>query len=287
MPYIHQFKFFKKSIFGKILDVVLNSLSFWKFKTILFKPFTYLHLRSDIKDVIYLNWLIPFERIQHLIPNHTRIEKHGDKVVLTCLSYKHQKFAPLLLGPFREIFGSPYQSNWRLYLEYPNKDDRQAEGVILFIKNILSSLHYTIGSRLMSNILQAQCSKEFEMTKKGKIGSVNIVAGEANFPDLIFKYIDKSDWKMDDEFTKAFHTPAHFVHQICYQEYAVTALPVKEKLCKGRIKLEFNEDEILPIELMELEEGEFSNWVRDCEFVGFKIPKVKFTTRVERVIIGK
>jgi len=282
--YIHKFIYFNKSAFGTFLNTLLNSISFWRFKTIIFKPFTYLKLRSDIEEVIYLNWLIPKERITSLIPKNVKVQEHDGFVVFTCLIYKHKNFAPLLFGPFRKFFGSPYQSNWRLYIDYPKKHKSNNEGTILFIKNILSSINYTIGSRLMSNILQSQCAKEINMINDHNSGRAEIISGEANLPSLSFKYTEKSAWEIGKNFGEVFKDSLDLIHAICYQEFAVTELPIHGYLCKGEINLQFNENDIKPIELTELIGDEFKEWIQGCDFVGFKIPHVRFTTLGETII---
>ncbi len=119
--YTHRFKYYKKGVLGNILNLSLNSISFWKFKTLIFKAFTSLRLRSDIDNVLYLNWLIPKERVEHLVPTGVSLQEHNGLVIFTVLTYKHGNFAPQFLGKLRRLFGSPYQSNWRLYVEYPTK----------------------------------------------------------------------------------------------------------------------------------------------------------------------
>lgn len=281
--YTHKFKFYNKSKL-ELTNSLLNSNKFWQFKSVLFRLTTKLKLRSDIENVIYLNWLIPKERIENLLPSNVKIEEHNGLVLLTVLTYKHGNFAPAILGRLRVFFGSPYQSNWRLYSSYPWENRDSSEGTVLFIKNILSSFIYTIGSRIMSNVLQSQCAKIFNFKKNDNSYFVDINPGEANFPRLKFECKEESNWNFEDRYSEIFQNRTNLLKAICFQEYALTELPINNWLCRGRIKLEFDENEIKPLNLVSLEGTQFQQWIDGAPFFGFVIPHVKFTSLGETII---
>ncbi len=60
----------------------------------------------------------------------------------------------------KPVFGSPLQSNWRLYIEN-NESFQVNEPTVYFVKNVMNSLIYTVGSRVFSNILQSHLPEKF------------------------------------------------------------------------------------------------------------------------------
>ena len=79
--------------------------------------FPFLKLRSDVKDVVYMNWILEVDKVRHFIPDGLELWEKDGKTLFTILTYRHGSFGPSFLGPFRRLFLSPLQSNWRLYLK--------------------------------------------------------------------------------------------------------------------------------------------------------------------------
>ena len=79
-------------------------------------------LRSDIRDVIYVNYLVDAERLLPLVPPGLELERlgpGGQLAVFTFLSYRHGNFGPALLGGLRRLLPSPVQTNWRIHVRHP------------------------------------------------------------------------------------------------------------------------------------------------------------------------
>ncbi len=148
----------------------------------------------------------------------------------------------------------------------------------------MSSSIYGIGSRLMSNVLQSQCAKTFTIQKNEAKSLVQIESGEANFPDLNFKCNKKPNWEMEKEFNQVFDPSTELLRAICYQDYAITELPVTGSVCKGKINLQLDESKITPLQLTELVGKEFNELAKDCAFFGFQIPEVKFTSIEDNIV---
>jgi hypothetical protein len=56
-------------------------------------------LRSDVGDVLYLNWLVPADSLEARLDEKLRVRRFGDRTVLSILVYRHGHFGPRLLGP--------------------------------------------------------------------------------------------------------------------------------------------------------------------------------------------
>jgi hypothetical protein len=120
---------------GIVLSRLLNCRALLRLRRRLFSRLPFPTLRSDVRDVIYLNWMVDAARVAHLVPAGLQVWQREGLTPLTVLTYRHGDFGLEAAGPLRRLFGSPLQSNWRLYLQ-------EADGVpasVLFLSNIVDS----------------------------------------------------------------------------------------------------------------------------------------------------
>lgn len=78
--------------------------------------------RSDITNVIYVNYLVTADRLEPLVPWGLELQRLGPGrayAMFTFLTYRHGHFGPRLLGPLRRLMPSPLQSNWRIHVTNP------------------------------------------------------------------------------------------------------------------------------------------------------------------------
>lgn len=62
MHYENQFIHNNQNLIARALNVFLNNILFIKIKRIIFYPFTKIHLKSDIKNVVFMNWMVPIKK---------------------------------------------------------------------------------------------------------------------------------------------------------------------------------------------------------------------------------
>lgn len=113
-------------------------------------PFLTLH--SDVRDVLYVSWLVDAAAAQKLVPAGVALWQRDGKTPFTVLTYRHGHFGPALPAPLRRLLPSPLQSNWRLYLDH-TPPGAPAVPCVYFLKNIMASLPHALGTRLFSDIL--------------------------------------------------------------------------------------------------------------------------------------
>lgn len=143
----------------------------------------FLVLRSDVRDVVYLNWLVDAEAMAHLVPPGVRLWQRDGQTLFTVLTYGHRHFGPALAGPLRRLFPSPLQSNWRLYVEgLPG--GRPAASTVLFVRNVLDSTLYTFVTRLFSDALPSHLALRFEHRREGDRFETLITSGQGSAPGL-------------------------------------------------------------------------------------------------------
>lgn len=120
----------------------------------------FMRLRSDVADVVYLNWVVDVDAIRGWSPDGVKVWQREGKTLLTILTYRHRHFGPAVAGGLRHWFGSPRQTNWRLYVE--RVDGAPADGTVLFIQNTVDSALYACGIRLFSDALPVHLAGRFE-----------------------------------------------------------------------------------------------------------------------------
>lgn len=108
---------------------------------------------SDIRDVIYVNYIVATEQIEGLVPaglELQRIGPDGRYALVTFLTYRHGHFGPRLLGPLRTLLApSPIQTNWRIYVRDP------ATGVegVYFLTTATDSALVALGGRMLAEAM--------------------------------------------------------------------------------------------------------------------------------------
>ena len=256
-----QFSFPKQTPFTSILNFLLNNVYFIQIKEFLNSPFSKVKLKSDIKDVVYFNWMIPINKVEHLVPKGMVLEKYGNLVLLTILNYNHGNFRPNIFNSIKSFFGSPNQSNWRLYLNSNSLDHKQP--TVLFIVNIMDNLLYTIGSRIFSNILQTHYPLLFRHFKRGKEYHTKIETGISNSPSLDFKSIINDKWIIPNEFNKISKNRKELLRKICIQDFAISKLD-NHKISLAEINLELDINDISPLLLKKNKKPYFKRHYRKC-----------------------
>ncbi len=252
----------------------------------LFSYLPFLKLKSDVTDVVYMNWLVDLEAFKDYIPEGvTLFEKQG-RALFTILTYKHHHFSPAFLGPFRKLFPSPLQSNWRLYVDQlPLKTNNDQE-VVLFLKNILDSHLFAMGSRLFSDALPSHFAASFTHSKQGDCYETIITPGEGSAPELQARLteMDSQHW-LPVEFEYYFGDIQKALEFICLQKAAISSIGSSKEVAYAGIDLPVDIATIKPMQLngihvpfLETLQGNLSQPF--C----FVVPSVPFTVLWERVL---
>jgi hypothetical protein len=140
---------------ARMLNLIANS----RFLRTLCEYVPMVAFLSDIKRVLYVNYIVEASRLEPFVPvglELQRIGPAGRYALFTFLTYKHGHFGPRLLGPLRLLFPSPVQTNWRIYVRDPRTDNLG----IFFVTNACSSTLVALGARLFAegmpmHVLQA------------------------------------------------------------------------------------------------------------------------------------
>ena len=247
--------------------------------------FPFLKLRSDVKDVVYMNWILEADKVRHFVPDGLELWEKDGKTLFTILTYRHGSFGPSFLGPLRRIFFSPLQSNWRLYLKSAPPNVTQGS-TVLFLKNSMSSHLYALGTRVFSDVLATHLPRKFIHKKKEDGFETRIFPGKGSAPELNC-FVEASDKKtIDKEFSKLFDSWGDAVDFLSFQDAAVSYTDRDSIFAFSEIELPIDTATIQPFELQS--EGFLCPMLDGLgprsEPLCYRIPKVRFLATSETLI---
>lgn len=279
--YVHP----KPGLVGSFLGRIANSAALLRLRRRLFAHLPFLKLRSDVRDVVYLTWLVELDAVKHLVPSGVTLWQHDGKTAFTVLTYAHRHFGPSAAGPLRALFPSPLQSNWRLYVEaFPKA--RPGQRVVLFVKNIMSSTLYAIGTRLFSDALPTHLAASFRHERDGDACVTDISGGQGSAPPLRCTVHATQAKSLPQQFGGAFSTWLEAVRFLALQDAAIAQVEDVAALAYADIELPIDVLSVVPLTL--------SPGTLDCPFVKaiaedqeplcFMVPRVRFEVVSERLL---
>ena len=275
----------RSSLAAKFLGRIANSSTLLRARRLLFSRLPFLQLHSDVRDVVYLTWLVDVESVRHLVPSGVKLWQRGGKTPFTALTYAHGHFGPSGIGALRSLFPSPLQSNWRLYVEaLPGA--RPGQRVVLFVKNIMSSALYAIGTRLFSDALPTHLASTFRHEKDGGTFVTAIAGGRGSAPSLSYAAQLKNSAELPSNFFGTFSTWLEAVEFLALQDAAIAQVDDISRMAFAEIELPIDVATVLPLEVLA--------GTLNCPFIEalgsdrtplcFVVPKVRFKAVSERLL---
>lgn len=267
------------SLLGKMLNTITNSrvLRFAGGKL----PFV--TLASDIDNVIYINYLVPAERLERLVPWGLELQKlgpHGEFALFTILTFRHGHFGPRFIGPLRMLMPSPIQSNWRVHVRDTHTDSMG----IYFIATIITNTFSALFARAVSDgvSMHVPQSGSLKVSEGGRV-HIDLVKGNSSSPDLkaAVEPCDK-DAELPEPWKTCFDTFPAFLAYCVPQDRAMYSQPWYNRIVRQEIFLG------IPLDVCERMRAEIaSDAIR--EITGdaspplvFRVPEVDFLfTKIE------
>ncbi|HTW94467.1 MAG TPA: hypothetical protein VMD30_06730 [Tepidisphaeraceae bacterium] len=102
-----------------------------------------LPMDSDIRNVVYVNYLVDAERLERFVAEPLKLQRLGPEGrygLFTFLTFRHGHFGPRLFGPFRRLWPSPIQTNWRIHVYHPRTGMRGIQFLTIGITNTLHAM---------------------------------------------------------------------------------------------------------------------------------------------------
>lgn len=268
---------------GRLQNRLANSRPIKALLRTIMKRLPFAVLESDVRDVIYANWVVPAEAVADLVPPGVEIVQVDGHTILTILTYAHGHFGPALAGSGRRLFPSPRQSNWRLYVTGIGAAS-PTKPTVLFLANIFDSALYAVGTRLFSDVMLAHHAHNFRHGRQGDIWTTGVEsAGSA--PDWLIRVRDTESATIPPEFRPFFATYADALNSLCLQDAAIAPVDGMAALAIAEIDLPIAIESCVPMLVETYRPGSLLDRIgATSEPFCFRVPKVRFRALSEHLI---
>lgn len=267
----------RRGLLGRALTLAAES----RFLRALGERLPLLAFRSDISDVVYVNYMVHADTLDALVPGGLELQRLGPDgryALFTFLSYRHGHFGPALLGPLRRLLFSPVQSNWRIHV----RDPRTGKQGIHFITNAVGLGLYALGARLMSDGMPMHVLARGEITREGS-GRLQVLVdpGEGSGPDArLDLHPAPAPSTLPAPFAACFASYRDFLAYCVPQDRAMDSQPWRGSISRQEIALG------IPLDACEPLEGEISSRAAralagDAVPLCFRVARVDFRFDLE------
>lgn len=272
---------------GRVLAALANSKRIAAVRRALMSRLPFPVLESDVRDVVYITWMVDAVRAAVLAPPGVALWIANGLTPFTILTYRHGHFGPSLLGPLRRLCPSPLQSNWRLYLRgaAPGAPDVRT---VLFVRNVMDSLVHALGTRLFSDALPTHLPAAFEFEGAPECARVHMRAGAGSAPTFEADFVQAHERTLPSVFAATFADWMAAVAYLTLQDAAIAPLPHIRRLAFAEISLPADVGAITPLQV---DAASLS-----CPFVEslapsgpplcFHLPRVRFRALSEQLLRG-
>ena len=261
-----------RGVWGRAMELIANSRAARLAGEWIGSP----ALMSDIRDVIYINYLVEADQLMPLTPAGLELQRLGPDgryAMFSILTYRHGHFGPRFLGPLRKLAPSPIQSNWRIYVTDPRTKHRG----IHFTTNAITSTPYAIGARLFSEGIAMHLLAHGNVQRDSG-GTVDLLLdpGTGSAPDLRATLHPASVGDpLPSPFQDCFQTYAEFLAYCVPQDRAITPQPWYGRVARQEIVLGIPLDQCEPL-AGEVESKAVREIVGSADPICFRVPMVTF-----------
>lgn len=232
------------SVFGRALDGFANSRLFgW-----LLEPLPELEMRSDIRDVVYVNYLVPASVAAPLVPENLELQRlgpAGEWALFTFLTYRHGHFGFAFLGPLRKLLPSPIQTNWRIHVV-----DRQTGfGGITFLTNAISNTALALAARMTTEGMPMHVlhGAKLDRAADGAI-AVSLDPAGGSAPDAELDLRPSEEPALVGPWAECFGSFREFLAYCVPQDRAMSSQPLRARISRQEIDLGIPLDACEPLQ---------------------------------------
>ena len=268
---------------GRVFAALANCTRFANARQAILSRLPFLPLHSDVRDVVYVSWLVDADAAQRLLPAGVTLWQRDGKTPFTVLTYRHGHFGPALLGPLRRLLPSPLQSNWRLYLERTPAGAPDVPCVV-FLKNIMASLPHALGTRLFSDILPTHLAANMTLQVSATQVRCSIASGAGSAPALDVQAAITAEHDLDADWQQLFGNWRDAVAFLACQDAAIAPVPRNGKLVFGEIDLPVDVDQVQALTASRADCGLLGQLPPMSKPFAFLVPEVPFKALSERLL---
>lgn len=264
------------NVIGRALDVVANS----RLAGVFLEPLPAFAMVSDITDVVYVNYLVPAERLAPLVPAGLRLQRLGpdrEYALFTFLTYRHGHFGFRMLGPLRRLMPSPVQTNWRIHVEDPRTGARG----IFFVTNAITATAQALGARMLTEGMPMHVLAAASVTR-AEDGTMRVLLrpGGGSAPDCEATLAPAETPTFEGAWKACFPGFRDFLAYCVPQDRAMSTQPSAGTVTRQEIDLGIPLDACEPL-AGEVQSRAAAKIVGDARPVCFRVPSVFFRFEVE------
>jgi hypothetical protein len=238
------------------------------------QPIPELTMKSEVTDVLYVNYLVPAERVADLVPPGLQLQRLGPDgayALFTFLTYRHHHFGFALLGPLRKLCPSPIQTNWRIHVENPATGHRG----IYFVTNAIANTPYALTARLTTEGMPMHVTRGSLTHASGTYKLVLDPAG-GSAPDAELALSKVEEPAFSDAWQACFGSWRGFLEYCVPQDRAMSSQPLKRRISRHEIDLGIPLDSCVPY-AGTVQSQAAKAIAGDATPVCFYVPSVAFT----------
>lgn len=237
MPWKHP----DAGLIGKCLGIIANS-RLLQYVGEYVKPVA---LVSDIKDVVYINYLVDAKTVEQFVPPGLTLRKIGPTcgyALFSVLTYTHGNFGPRCFGPLRKFCPSPVQSNWRIHVT----DSSGAQG-IYFISTAIDDTLLALAARWLSDGVPMHVLKNGAIRVNEGV-DLRLEPGRGSAPHLEATLRASKVPALSGLWTEAFEDYEQLLAYCVPQDRAMSSQPWYERTTRQEINLNIPLSDCMPLE---------------------------------------
>ncbi|HEX4419906.1 MAG TPA: DUF2071 domain-containing protein [Kofleriaceae bacterium] len=215
---------------ARAADAVANS----RLAGALLEPLPALTMRSDLTDVVYVNYLVPAAAALPLVPPGLALQRLGPDgrwALFTFLTYRHGHFGPALLGPLRRLMPSPVQTNWRIHVTDPVTDRRG----IYFVTNAITNTPLALIARLVTEGMPMHVLRRGAIVRDGDALRVTLVPGAGSAPDAELRLQPAPVPAVSGAWAECFADYRSFLAYCVPQDRSMSSQPLRHRISRHEI----------------------------------------------------
>lgn len=228
---------------SRLFDVFANSRLFGA----LLEPLPKAEMLSDIRNVVYVSYLVPAEACAKLVPPGLELQRLGPEgkyALFTFLTFQHGNFGFAFLGRLRRLLTSPVQSNWRVHVRDPKT---KREG-IYFLTSAISSAPQALAARMLTEGLPMHVLRRglVERSDDGKM-RVELDPGDGSAPDAVIELQPCEAPELTGPWRECWKDYRAFLGYCVRQDRAMSSQPLRRRVSRQKIDLGISLDACEPM----------------------------------------
>lgn len=228
---------------SRVLELIAND----RVITALMEPLPAFAMKSRVREVVYVNYLVPAERLLPLVPPGLTLDRlgpDGQWALFTFLTFGHRSFGLRMMGPLRHLMPDAIQSNWRIHVFDPQAQHRG----IHFVTNAVDHPVYALGARMFAEAMPMHWLGRAEITRRGDALSLRLDPGGGSGPDVVAELRPRADSAWEGAWAEVWPSRDAFLAYCVPQHRALSSQPWRGRVTRQEIQLGIRSEDCVDYE---------------------------------------